>query len=154
MENTRTGLLIVREICSQMSSKGMGSWRVAMTVRYSTIVGSLNHRVIASMSSIGSALFHLSKECGRNTNGASVSGAYTKSNVTTSVKWVSGRGNPTYMTVAMVTTLSEPASRKRAIRSGGMPVVLRRSPKVARLNVGGREDLNREDKLPVILPIS
>src|SRR5215470_2208481 len=75
--------------------------------------------------------------CGRSTNDASVSSAYTASNVTTSVKRVSGRGKPTYRTAAMITALDAPASRKRASRSGGMPALSCKLGEGARLTCAG-----------------
>ena len=63
-----------------------------------------------------------------------MSTAYTSSNVTTSVKRVSGRGKPTEASAARVTALREPVRRKRVMRSGGMPALSRRKREDARLN--------------------
>lgn len=60
----------------------------------------------------------------RNTRGASVSTAKTRSNDTTRVKRVSGRENPQYITVAMVTAPNEPVRRNMAVTAGGMRKVM------------------------------
>jgi len=60
------------------------------------------------------------------------------------------RAHAPYATVAMVTKGNEPTSRKRAIKSGGMPALSPTSPKVARLNFageGGPERKRRADRL-------
>ena len=72
--------------------------------------------------------------CGRNTNGASVSSTKTSNSVTISVKRVSGHEKPTYVMVAIVTTLNEPARRKRTMRSGDIMTLSRRLSHLMGLN--------------------